>query len=386
MRHTHIPREGRLAALAAALLASACGGDGTPPLDDVRLELDTVATGLSAPVHLAAPAGDARLYVVEQAGRIRMIENGALRPAPFLDIDARVRSGGEEGLLSVAFHPRHAENGYLFVAYTDNGSAVTVERYTRAAGGQTADPASAKTIIVIPHPFSNHNGGQLAFGPDGMLYLAVGDGGGGGDPQGNGQNRNTLLGKLLRLDVDAGDPYAIPAGNPFVGHADARAEIWALGLRNPWRFSFDRTGGTLYVADVGQNAWEEVNAVPGSAAGVNYGWVTMEGRHCYNAATCSQSGLTLPPVEYATSASACAVTGGFVYRGAAMPRLAGHYFYSDYCGGFLRSFRWSGSAAADPREWLTRVGNVTSFGEDAAGELYVLTAGGAVARIVQAAP
>jgi glucose/arabinose dehydrogenase len=246
-----------------------------------------------------------------------------------------------------------------------------------------ADGTSWTSVITIPHPTqSNHNGGLAMFGPDGMLYLGTGDGGGGGDPQNNGQNINTLLGKLLRLDV-RNLPYTVPSTNPFAGATAGRDEIWAYGLRNPWRYAFDPPANQLYVADVGQNQWEEVNAVATSAAGVNYGWRIMEGAHCYNAQSCNMAGLTQPVLEYDHS-QGCSVTGGFVYRGIAIPELTGHYLYSDFCTGFLRSFRLSGGDAVDQRTWaIGDVGDILSFGRDASGELYMLNAGGRVYRIVK---
>jgi glucose/arabinose dehydrogenase len=380
--------------LAAALLLvlAACDGYGggaeptpQPPTDD-QVRLVEVASGLASPVHVAAPPGDARVFIVEQPGRIRVLEGGALLPTPFLDIVAKVGCCGERGLLSMAFHPRYAETGEFFVNYTDRAGHTRVERYrVSTADRNRADAASAELVIGVDQPFANHNGGQLAFGPDGMLYIGMGDGGSGGDPQGHGQNPRTLLGDLLRLDVDGARPYAIPAGNPFVGRTDARPEIWATGLRNPWRFSFDRTAGLLYVADVGQNQWEEINVVPAAQAGANYGWSVMEGAHCFSPSSgCPQSGLVLPVLEYSHS-EGCSVTGGFVYRGQALPSLRGHYFYADFCQGWIRSFRYAAGQAADRREWaLGSVGNVLSFGEDAAGELYVASAGGRVYRLAPA--
>ncbi|HEX2078363.1 MAG TPA: PQQ-dependent sugar dehydrogenase [Longimicrobium sp.] len=369
------------------LAAAACDSgpsNGQPPGDaDIRLQ--RVAEGLQSPVHLTAPAGDARLFVVEQPGRIRIVENGSLLATPFLDIRSKVSSGGERGLLSVAFHPQYAQNGTFFVNYTDLEGDTRVERYRVSANRNAADPASAELVIGIDQPFANHNGGQLAFGPDGRLYVGMGDGGGGGDPRETGQDPMQLLGKLLRLDVDAARPYAIPAGNPYAGRTDGRAEIWALGLRNPWRFSFDRTANLLYLADVGQNRLEEVNVVPAGQAGVNYGWDLMEGTDCFEPSSgCNPSGLTQPVVTY-THSDGCSVTGGFVYRGQDIPALRGHYFYADYCNGWIRSFRYANGQAADAREWeLENVGNVSSFGEDGRGELYVISHGGAVYQIVPA--
>ncbi len=367
------------------LAAAACNGstDSTPPPElPASIRVVEVARGFSQPVYVASPAGDTRLFVVEQTGRIRIIQNGAVLATPFLDVTAKTAAGGERGLLSVAFHPQYATNGFFYIYYTDRAGDTRVERYRAApATSNTADPASAQEVLFVDQPFANHNGGLLMFGPDGRLYVGLGDGGGSGDPQGNGQNPNTLLGKILRLDVDGAQPYSIPASNPFVGQAGKRGEIWITGLRNPWRYAFDRDAGLLYVADVGQNQWEEINVLPAATGGQNLGWNPMEGMHCF-VAGCSQQGLTLPVLEY-SHADGCSVTGGFVYRGSAIPGLRGHYFYSDFCGGWLRSFRWTGSAVADAREWeVGDLGNVTSFGEDSARELYITTAAGMVLKIV----
>jgi hypothetical protein len=353
-----------------------------PPDGDAQVRLAEVAAGLSNPVYLTAPRNDARLFIVEQPGRIRVVENGALLPAPFLDITDRVSSGGERGLLSVAFHPSYATNGFLYVDYTDRAGDTRIERYRVSADRNRADPASAKLILQVAQPFPNHNGGLVVFGPDGKLYVGMGDGGSGGDPQGHGQNRATLLGDILRIDVDAGDPYAIPADNPYVGQSASRNEIWASGVRNPWRFSFDREAGLLYLADVGQNALEEINVVPATSAGLDYGWNVMEGSRCFRPADgCERAGKVVPVLEY-PHAEGCSVTGGYVYRGSRIPALRGHYFYSDYCRGWIRSFRYASGQAADRREWaLGDLGNVLSFGEDAAGELYVLSANGRVYRL-----
>ncbi len=383
----------KIAALFLALSCSGSSGPGDPAVvtPTVDLALQPIATGLSSPVHLASPPSDDRLFVVEQPGRIRIVENGTLLSAPFLDIDSKVLGGGEQGLLSVAFHPAYATNRHFYVYYTDNNGDIQVDRYTQSATApNTADAGSARQIINVPHPGnSNHNGGQLAFGPDGFLYMGTGDGGAGGDPPNNAQNRNVLLGKILRLDVNPANttsPYTVPVSNPFVGQAGARAEIWAYGLRNPWRFSFDRVGNVLYIGDVGQNSREEVNAPPRTQPGVNYGWKIMEGNSCFlPMSSCDKTGLTLPVHDYATSDGNCAVTGGFVYRGSAIPQIAGLYFFSDFCKGGLRSFRLVDGAATDVREWQAGVGTlVTSFGEDRNGELYVLTHGGTVGKLIAA--
>ncbi|MBI2401463.1 MAG: PQQ-dependent sugar dehydrogenase [Gemmatimonadetes bacterium] len=346
------------------------------------LDTQMVAAGLTNPLYLTAPPGDPRLFVAEQPGRIRIVADESLLATPFLDITDRVLDGGERGLLSVAFHPNYATNGYFYVDYTDLSGDTRVERYRVSADPNLADQGSAKLILFVDQPYANHNGGLVLFGPDGMLYVGLGDGGSGGDPHGYGQNRGVLLGKVLRLDVDRGDPYAIPADNPFLGVSGARGEIWAYGLRNPWRFAFDREAGLLYIADVGQNRQEEVDVAPGSAGGLNYGWSVMEGDGCYGASTCDRSGLTLPVLTYARSGGNCSVIGGFAYRGEHMAALRGHFFYSDYCGGWVKSFRYDGSGAADQRDWSLTLGSVLSFGEDAAGELYVLSADGKVYRLV----
>ncbi len=349
-----------------------------------RISLRPVAEGLVAPLFLTAPAGDPRLFVVEQPGRIRVIRDGRLLPAPFLDITDKVGYGGERGLLGLAFHPRFATNGRFYVDYTNRHGDTRVERYTAGPSADTADRASAQQVLFVAQPYPNHNGGDVLFGPDGMLYIGMGDGGSGGDPRGNGQNLGALLGKLLRLDVDGAEPYASPPDNPFVGRPGARPEIWAYGLRNPWRMAFDRTAGLLYIADVGQNLWEEVDVAPAAAKGLNYGWNRMEGTHCYGIGLCSREGLTLPVLEYGHG-DGCAIVGGGVYRGHAVPALTGQYVYSDYCSGWLRSFRYDGAAAVDRRAWrIPSPGEVLSFGEDAAGELYLLAANGTVYRLAAA--
>jgi len=363
----------------------------TPPAT-LQLALQPVASGLAQPLYLTAPAGDSRLFIVERPGRIRIVANGALLATPFLDISSQTTSAGERGLLSMAFHPQYAQNGSFFIYYTDSNGDIAVDRMKVSAGNANlADPATAGRVITIPHrEFSNHNGGQLAFGADGYLYIGTGDGGGAGDPLRNGQNLNSLLGKILRLNVGIvvpGQTYGIPSDNPYAGQAGRRGEIWAAGLRNPWRFSFDRADGLLYIADVGQDQREEVDVAPATQAGLNYGWNIMEGTACYNAASCSQAGLTLPVFEYlhgASDVNGCSITGGYVYRGAAIPELAGTYFYSDYCKGYLKSFAYRNGAVSAAQEWaVDNPGNVLSFGQDAQGELYVLAGSGQVLRIVR---
>ena len=379
-----------LCASAATVVLASCHSDSTGPggggplPPGLTLKLDPfISTGLTAPVFLAQPLNDGRIFVVEQAGLIRVIRNGVLQAAPFLDIRSRVLSGGERGLLSVAFHPQYATNHFFYVYFTTqtNGD-IRIERFTTTANPEVADPASTKLIITAPHnAFDNHNGGLVSFGPDGMLYAGLGDGGSGGDPLGNGQNSNSLLGSLLRIDVDGGDPYRIPANNPFVGQAGKRGEIWAKGLRNPWRYAFDAATGLLYIADVGQNAHEEVDVELANQGGLNYGWNVMEGATCYNASTCTQTGFEPPILDYSHTAG-CSITGGYVYRGTAIPDIRGHYFYSDYCTGFLKSFRYENGAAVDQKNWGLTSSSVTSFGVDFAGELYMFS-GSNILKVAQ---
>lgn len=374
--------------LTAVLLATAaaCGsGLESPDPDptDPELTVEVIAEGLANPLHLSAPAGDPRLFVVEQPGRIRIVAEGRLLEAPFLDLTDRVQSGGERGLLSVAFHPDYASNGRFFVNYTDLDGDTRVEEYRVSEDPDRADPTSGRLLLRVEQPFGNHNGGLVAFGPDGMLYVGMGDGGGAGDPEENGQDTGTLLGALLRLDVDGAEPYAVPPDNPFASDPEGRDEIWAWGLRNPWRFSFDVEEGTLYIADVGQNRYEEVNAAPADEAGLNYGWNVMEGRHCFAEPECDTTGLVLPVLVY-EHPDGCSVTGGHVYRGDRLPAVVGHYFYSDFCEGWLRSFRLEDGEAVDRREWAVGdLGSILSFGEDAGGELYLLSANGRVYRLAE---
>ena len=345
------------------------------------LALESVADGFAEPVHLAAPAGDPRLFVVEQRGRIRIVRDGRVLAEPFLDVAALLSRGSERGLLSVAFHPRYASNGLFYVNYTDRDGDTRVVRYRVSRDPDRADPASARVLLTVDQPYPNHNGGHLLFGPDGMLYIGMGDGGSGGDPQGHAQNRADLLGDLLRIDVDRGEPYAIPPDNPFLRRSGMRAEIWAWGLRNPWRFAFDPAGRWLYIADVGQNEREEVDVADARRAGLNYGWNVWEGTRCYRrGGGCDSAGMVMPVVEV-EHPDGCSITGGFVYRGRAMPNLIGHYFYSDYCGGWIRSFRWDGRAVTEHREWKGLEGGaVSSFGEDGAGELYLVSHDGRIRR------
>jgi glucose/arabinose dehydrogenase len=339
-------------------------------------------TDLGDVVYLTSPPGDARIFVVDQAGRIFVIKNGARLTTPFLDITNIVAYGGEQGLLSMAFDPQFATNGRFYVYHNDLNGDIAVARYT--ATGDVANAGSRTPVINIPHPTNaNHNGGLAMFGPDGMLYLGTGDGGSANDPPDNAQNLNVLLGKLLRIDV-TNLPYTIPAGNPYAGATTGRDEIWAHGLRNPWRYAFDPPAGTLYIADVGQGSWEEVNAVPATTAGLNYGWRLMEGNHCHIPSTCNPVGLTVPVFEYSHAGGNCSVTGGFVYRGTAIPELVGHYLFADFCAGILRSFRLAGVQAADERTWaIGDVNRIKSFGLDASGEIYILSDNRNVYRVVK---
>jgi len=346
------------------------------------VSLQPFATDLAQPVEIVhAGDGSGRLFVLEQAGRIRVVErDGSVRAQPFLDIVPLVRSGDEQGLLGIAFHPRFASNGFFYVYYTAPvfraaGSTIMLVRYSRsAADPDAADPASAHVILSIPHvEFANHNGGKILFGPDGYLYVGVGDGGGGGDPFGAARNLRELRGKILRIDVDGAVPYAIPASNPFAGRADARGEVYAFGLRNPWRFSFDAATNDFFVGDVGQDTFEEVDYVPaGSLAARNFGWPAFEATHCFRgAAECAATSATLPVIEYAhDSAGGISVTGGYRYRGRDVPQLFGRYVYGDFGSGRI----WAAVPGLHGR-WspivIATTSGVSSFGVDEAGELYV---------------
>ncbi len=373
--------------IGCAIQASACGTSATdpamqqPPLTAGQVTLTEVVQVSGMPVYLTAPSGDSRLFIVEQAGRIRVVEDGQLLATPFLDITDSVSGGREQGLLSLAFHPDYATTGYFYVYYTDMADDSRIVRYKVSADRNVALPGSAKVILTVGQPYANHNGGLLVFGPGDMLFIGLGDGGSGGDPQNNGQDPSTLLGSLLRIDVDGGDPYAVPQDNPFVGDAEWREETWAYGLRNPWRFSFDDVADMLYIADVGQNSREEVNATSAVIGGLNYGWRIMEGSSCFNSENCANNGLVLPVLEYATGADGCAVVGGYVYRGVELSGLGGTYFYSDNCAGWIRSFKLENGTATEQMEWgVGDVGNVLSFGVDGSGELYVLSANRGVYR------
>lgn len=333
-----------------------------------------IASGLDRPVDLQ-PDGSGRLYVIEKYGHIHIIENGQPVSTPFLNIEDRVNdSSNEMGLLGLAFHPNYAQNGYFFVNYTGSGGDTFISRFQVSGDPYLADPSSEVNLLRIKQPFQNHNGGGLVFGPDGYLYAGLGDGGLSNDPMGNGQKINTLLGKILRLDVDSAEPYAIPADNPFGN------EIWAYGLRNPWRIAFDPLTGDLYIGDVGQGMWEEIDYLPaGSPGGVNFGWDFREGAHPFEGN--APAGLTDPVAEYSHDEGGCSVTGGYVYRGA-MPDWVGIYLYGDYCTGSI----W-GLIRSDG-EWQAKLlfdtdVNITSFGQDEAGEVYLVGDGGNVFKLVR---
>ena len=374
-----------------AFAASACGSQfesetPPPPTGTVLVKLQEVASGLVFPLYLTSPPGDPRLFVVEKGGAIRIIKGGSLLPVPFLDITGQVSTGSEQGLLGLAFDPAYGTTGRFIVHYTDVAGDTRVSAFHVSTDPDRADPTSESVILTADQPFANHNGGQILFGPDGFFYLGLGDGGSGGDPNGTGQGLGDLLGSILRVSLAGTSGYTVPPDNPFVGVTGARGEVWSYGLRNPWRFSFDRLTGDLYIGDVGQSRLEEIDVAPaadGAGRGVNYGWNIMEGTSCYASASCDTTGLALPVVEY-DHGQGCSVTGGYVYRGTAIPALQGQYFYADYCSGFVRSLRYAGGGVTDQADWptLRPGGAVPSFGEDAAGELYVLSADGRVLKIV----
>jgi glucose/arabinose dehydrogenase len=404
------PRGAAAALLALGLLLAACsGGDGdqqaapttttpattAPPTTEggagstttfgaaassaqfrrARVRLVQVAE-LQQPVAMAVRPGDRALYVAEQTGAVRALRAGKVDPTPVVDISDQVTAGGEQGLLGLAFSP---DGRFLYLNFTDtDGDSRVVELTMR---GGRADPGSLRLLLRVDDPFANHNGGQLAFGPDRLLYIAFGDGGGGGDPEGNGQSLGTLLGKILRIDPRpaGGRPYRVPSGNPFVDRGGARPEIWAYGLRNPWRFSFDPATGDLWIGDVGQNAWEEVDHEPARSGGRNYGWDRREGRHAFEGER--PVGAVEPVIEYGREGGACTVIGGSVYWGRRIPGLRGAYLYGDYCAGWVRAARVRGGRVAEQRDLGLSVPNLTSFGVDPAGELYAMSLAGPVYRL-----
>jgi glucose/arabinose dehydrogenase len=361
------------------------------PSAKVVLALQTVMTGLNSPIFLTAPVGDTRLFIVERGGKIRIVQNGVLLNTPFLDISGSTTTNGERGLLSMAFHPQYASNGFFFIYYTDINGNIAIDRFSLSPTDPSiADPLSGLRILSILHPnFSNHNGGLISFGPDGYLYIGTGDGdgGGSGDPLMNAQSTNSMLGKLLRIDVNAStlaQRYAIPTSNPFFSQSGRRAEIWAYGLRNPWRYAFDGVEHLLYIADVGQAKREEINVANVQQAELNYGWNSMEGTLCFLSDICNSQGLVLPVLEYGHDGGACSITGGYVYRGSAIPELQGRYFYADLCTGKLKSFIYQNDVAAEQTDWdIQNVAPIYSFGQDAQQELYLMSGKGSVYRIVR---
>lgn len=362
------------------------GGIGLPapvsPHPGVALNLQTIAQGLNRPIFLtAAPGLSGDLYIAQQDGKILLYAGGEVQPVPFLDLAGTVGStNGETGLLGMALHPDYLLNGFFYVHYTNNEGNSTFARYRRSLlNPSVADPDSATILLTVEQPFGNHKGGMLAFGPDHYLYIALGDGGSANDPNNNAQSLNSLMGKILRIDVDGDAPYAIPPDNPFVDTEGARPEIWAYGLRNPWRFSFDRQTGDLWIGDVGQNAYEEIDFQDStSGGGINYGWRNREGNLCRNGEEdCELPGATDPLLAYFRVGNQ-AVTGGYVYRGSAIPALNGTYLFADFVGRSVYSLTQPGGEVkllneTDNLEGDTAdFGGIASFGEDSAGELYIL--------------
>ncbi|HEX2696750.1 MAG TPA: PQQ-dependent sugar dehydrogenase [Anaerolineales bacterium] len=350
--------------------------------DSTAYQWIPVVSGLDSPIDIEfLNDGTGRMFVIEQAGRIRVVENSQLLETPFLDITDRVHStGNEQGLLGLAFDPHYKDNGFFYVNYTGQLGATFISRFQVTSDPNIADPNSEKNLLHINQPFPNHNGGETTFGPDGYLYLGLGDGGSAGDPFGNGQSLDTFLGKILRIDVSKGDPYSIPPDNPFV-NGGGKPEIWEYGLRNPWRFSFDQATGDLYIGDVGQDAWEEIDYVPaGTPGGLDFGWNYREGNHKYIAAEPPASlHLTYPVVEYSHAEGGCSVTGGYVYRGA-MPEWRGIYLYGDFCSGIIWGLIKTDSG------WQHQVlfdssANITAFGQDPQGEIYLASRGGTIYRL-----
>lgn len=353
--------------------------ESTTPTLAKSIELEEVAGGFEKLVYLTH-AGDDRLFVVVAPGLIYIIENGSVLSTPFLDITDRVKdSGSEQGLLSAVFHPDYANNSRFFVYYTGNGDSVFVSEFS--GDGNQANASKERILLTVAQPFRNHNGGQLKFGDDGYLYIGLGDGGSGGDPQNHGQSPKTLLGSILRIDVDNGEPYGIPADNPFVDNANAADEVWTFGWRNPWRFSFDRATGDMYIGDVGQNQWEEISFESAdSSGGANYGWNVYEASHCYLNDCESILPDAVPPILEYDHGAGCSITGGYVYRGTALPTLNGNYLFADFCTGTV----WASIQPHEMQIVLDSGLSISSFGEDAQGELYILHIGGTVYKIIGA--
>jgi len=373
------------------VLLAGCAGSLDSPVEPAIQSIGTFVD----PTFLTAPTGDStRVLVTERAGRVRLLKSGALQNGSFLDLRGKISAADEDGLYSLAFHPQYQTNGRFYAFYTNLDGDIRIVRYIVSSNPDSADESQADTILAIPHPlagttlpFGNHHGGQLQFGPDGKLYVSLGDGGCCGDPLQNGQRKQTLNGKLLRIDVSGATGYTVPADNPFVADASYAPEIWAWGFRNPWRFSFDKQTGDLYIGDIGDASWEEIDAAaaPNAGKGINYGWSVLEGTHC-RIAGCNTSGLTMPVTEYGHTNNQCSVTGGYVYRGTRVNQLIGHYMYADFCAGFVLSFLYAGGQATQGRNWTSELspgGSIVSFGEDARGDVYIVTYAGPVYRIVE---
>jgi glucose/arabinose dehydrogenase len=353
-----------------------------PASTNATYRLVEVVKGFKSPLYMTtAHDASGRMFVVEQDGLIRIVRDNQILEAPFLDVTGLVsRDGSERGLLGLAFHPQYSTNGVFFINYTDVNGNTVVERYHASVNDPDSSASSrADFIIRVDQPYPNHNAGQLAFGPDGYLYVGLGDGGSAGDPHGNGQNGLALLGKMLRLDVDSGTPYSIPPTNPFIGRPDFAPEIWAYGLRNPWRYSFDRMTGDLYIADVGQNTWEEIDFQPaGSHGGENYGWNVYEATHPFQN---GQAIGAVPPIAEYSHADGCSVTGGYVYRGNALTDLQGTYLFGDFCSGTIWATKRDAGGVWQTRILLNSGMPISSFGEDDGGELYVMNYGGSLLRL-----
>ena len=355
------------------------------------LDLEQVGSGFTSPVVISTRPGDDRLWIVEQNGRIRPIEADGTPGDALIDLRGTVSTGSEQGLLGLAFPADHETSGLFYIHYTRrNGDSVLARYGVDDASPDTVDGELTEVLWTVDQPYSNHNAGHLAFGPDGYLYVGYGDGGSGGDPENRAQNDSTVLGKMLRIDVSGPTGYAAPADNPFINDADVPDDIWSLGLRNPWKYTFDLANDDLYIADVGQNAWEEISVQPsGSTGGDNYGWKVTEGNHCYQSNNCDMSGF-VPAIHEYDHGSGCSITGGYVYRGTDIEGLDGHYFYSDYCQSQVRSFRKVGDGTVEHTNWTATMNgapnlqNVSTFGQDEDGELYVASHGnGRIYKIVQ---
>ncbi len=360
------------------------------PAEGQTLAVEQVVNGLSGALYLTSPPGDTnRLFVLQQnAGLIRIIKDGQLLGTPFLDVHTRISSGGERGLLGLAFHPEYASNGYFFINYTNTSGNTVVARYQVTADPDVADFNSEQVVLTVSQPYSNHNGGCIQFSPmDGNLYIGMGDGGSANDPGNRAQNGSELLGKILRINVDQ-LPYTIPSDNPFINDPSVRDEVWAIGMRNPWRFSFDRITGDLYIGDVGQNVIEEVDFELAGDGGKNYGWRCMEGARCtgLSGCTCNAPELTLPIYTYDHSGGRCSITGGYNYRGESIPLLDNTYFFADYCGRDIYSFNYDGQQVTNFTDRSLElgggsIGSISSFGEDQNGEMYIISLGGTIYRI-----